>query len=128
MTSQISIKAFIAAINKLPADKPSYQADVWYETQKQHWLGWLDQYHTEGAYGRDSSKKRDASFAYNHIVNWQMLEWLMRAAGVDEALVAQAQRAALKGNRLQEKAAAIRRVVPWETMVSVLWPAGSFRR
>ena len=110
LTSLISVQTFIAAIRELPAGKPSHQSGV--------------HYHTEGAYGRKASKKRDARFAYNHIVNWQMLEWLIRAAGVDAALVKQAQRNALNGNRLQEKAAAIRRVVSWETMASVLWPAG----
>ena len=124
LTSLISVQTFIAAIRELPADKPSHQSGVWYETEKEHWLGWLVHYHTEGAYGRKASKKRDACFAYTHIVNWQMLEWLIRAAGVDAALVKQAQRNALNGNRLQEKAAAIRRVVSWETMASVLWPAG----
>ena len=38
------------------------------------------------------------------------------------------QKESLKGSRLQEKAAAIRRVVPWETLASALWPAGKARR
>ena len=57
-----------------------------------------------------------------------MLEWLIRAAGSDAALVERAQKESLKGSRLQEKAAAIHCVVPWETMAAALWPAGRPRR
>ncbi len=38
------------------------------------------------------------------------------------------QKESLKGSRLQEKAAAIHCVVPWETMAAALWPAGRPRR
>ena len=116
----VSIARFIAAIETLPADPPVYSSD-WFVTQKQHWLGWLGEYHTPGYYGRTSSRRRDARFAYNHIVNWQMLEWLIRAAGADEATNQAVQAAAEHGTRLQEKAAAIRRVVPWEQVAALLW-------
>lgn len=116
----ISIADFIAAIDALPADLPE-ESDVWYLTQKEHWLGWLGEYEGPGAYGRDASKRRDARFAYNHIVNWQMLEWLIRAAGAGAATNREVQLACTHGTRLQEKAAAIRRVVPWEAVAELLW-------
>lgn len=116
----ISIATFMAAIERLPADPPR-KSNVWYLTQKEHWLGWLGAYHGPGAYGRTSSRRRDARFAYNHIVNWQMLEWLIRAAGADSATNKAVLAASKHGTRLQEKAAAIRRVVPWDRVAELLW-------
>ncbi len=116
----VSIAMFIAAIRSLPADRPK-ASDAWYLTQKEHWLGWLGDYDSPGAYGRDASRRRDARFAYNHIVEWRMLEWLIRAAGADGATVKAVQTASEHGTRLQEKAAAIRRVVPWEVLAPMLW-------
>lgn len=118
----ISIATFIAAIEGLPADPPE-ESDVWYLTQKEHWLGWLGDYDGPGAYGRTSTRRRDAKYAYNHIVNWQMLEWLIRAAGADKATNKAVQAASRHGTTLQEKAAAIRRIVPWETVAELLWGA-----
>lgn len=116
----ISIATFIAAIEGLPADPPR-RSNVWYLTQKEHWLGWLGEYDGPGAYGRTSTRRRDARYAYNHIVNWQMLEWLIRAAGADDATNKAVQAASTHGTMLQEKAAAIRRVVPWESVAVLLW-------
>lgn len=117
-----SIRRFISAIERLPSDKPHNDDSVWYSTQKDHWLGWLRAYHTEGAYGRTLSSRRDACFAYNHIINWQMLEWLIEAAGVDRKLVAAAKTAAVAPKLMQQKAAAIRRVAPWSVVAAALWP------
>jgi hypothetical protein len=50
-TPSISIEQFVAAIEKLPEDEPRDRDGVWYRTQKEHWLGWLSQYHGPGAYG-----------------------------------------------------------------------------
>jgi hypothetical protein len=116
----VSIATFITAIESLPADRPK-KSTVWYLTQKEHWLGWLGEYNGPGAYGRDTSKRRDARYASNHIVNWQMLEWLIRAAGADAATVKAVHVASEHGTRLQEKAAATRRVVPWEAIAQMLW-------
>lgn len=118
----VSIKSFITAIERLPADPP-VESDAWYLTQKEHWLGWLSQYHGPGYYGRDVSKHRDARFAYNHIVEWRMLEWLIRAAGADESTNKAVQAAAKHGTTLQAKAGAIRREVPWEKVAELLWSA-----
>ena len=64
----ISIEQFVAAIEKLPEDEPRDRDGVWYRSQKEHWLGWLSQYHGPGAYGRRGGDL-DAKYAYNHIVN-----------------------------------------------------------
>jgi hypothetical protein len=65
MEERISIAEFISAIERLPTDEPR----VWYTTEKQHWLGWLSQYNTAGAYGRVPGQNHDARYAYNHVVN-----------------------------------------------------------
>jgi hypothetical protein len=65
---------------------------VWYTTQKQHWLGWLKEYHGPGYYGRKNFR-RSAEFAYNHIVCPPMVLWLGEASGVPKATVAMAKKA-----------------------------------
>jgi hypothetical protein len=121
MNRTISILKFIRLIQQLPADKPIEDPRVWYKTQKQHWLGWLKEYHTPGAYGRIPDKSRDARYAYNHVVNYKMLLWIIEAAGVKPALVKAAKRASASGSTLPEKSAAIRRLVLWEELAGTLW-------
>lgn len=122
MPRAIDIATLIRAIEGLPEPRPYNDPSVWYKTQKEHWLGWLGEYHTVGAYGRVVDKKRDARYAYNHIVNWQMLEWIVEAAGVDPALVAAAKREAGTGKSMMQKSAAIRRHIPWDMLRDELWP------
>ena len=74
-----------------------------------------------GAYGRLPNKKRDAKFAYNHIVEVKMLLWLIDAAGVDPERVMLARRAADGVELLQQKSAAVRKHVPWEDVARLLW-------
>ena len=121
MTKGTSVKKFILAIKKLPSDKPLIRPGIWYKTQKEHWLGWLSEYDGVGAYGRDASRKRDAKFAYNHIVNYQMLLWIIQAAGVKKTLVKLAKSACDQAATMQQKSAAIRKHVPWEELVTALW-------
>ena len=78
----ISIAQLMRAIRRLPPDEPHIDPSKWYKTQKEHWLGWLSEYHGPDAYGRRSDNKRDAEFAYNHIVEPKMLLWLIETAGV----------------------------------------------
>ena len=87
MPESISIAEFRRAIERLPSDQPRSQPGVWYQTQKEHWLGWLREYEGPGAYGRKPNQSRDAKFAYNHVVCPEMLLWLIEAAGVRQELV-----------------------------------------
>ena len=119
--STVSIAQFIRVINTLPSDKPKITPGRWYTTQKQHWLGWLKYYHGPGGYGRKSATRRDAEFAYNHIVNYLMLLWIIEAAGVDPKLVKTARRNSATGKTLQQKAAAVRNIVPWDVLYCVLY-------
>jgi hypothetical protein len=117
----IRIARFIRAIRALPSDQPRETPGKWYRTQKEHWLGWLAEYHGPGAYGRAGTTRRDAEFAYNHIVEVKMLTWLIEAAGVSPALVRRAQRSVAAATSLQQKAAAVRRHVPWQVLKGVLF-------
>jgi hypothetical protein len=120
--SAVSVDQFIAAIEALPETKISQGSNkVWYSSQKEHWLGWLSQYSGAGAYGRKRPGK-DAMFAYNHIVNPQMLLWLIQAAGVSEDRVTAAASVADVGTTLMQKAGAVRKQVPWAEVAKALWP------
>jgi len=124
MPASISIRRFRHAIEALPSDKPVVVPGRWYTTQKEHWLGWLREYLGPGAYNRIGTSKRDARYAYNHIVEVEMLLWLISAAGISRRVVQAASRAATRGKSLQARSAAVRRVVPWEALEPVLWPQG----
>lgn len=125
----VSIAKFRRAIAALPADKPRVTPGKWYRTQKEHWLGWLREYHGPGAYGRIHGSRRDARFAYNHIVEVKMLLWLIKAAGVAPALINKARRGAAAASTLCGKSAAVRRHVPWTKLsVALFGIAGGKKR
>ena len=121
MKETISIAQFIRAIQRLSEDEPQIRPGIWYKTQKEHWLEWLKGYQDLDGYGRNVDNKRDARFAYNHIVNYEMLLWIISAAGVKSGLVHSAQRASTHSSTLQQKSAAIRSLVPWEELATALW-------
>lgn len=121
----ISIARFIRTIRALPSDKPQITSGKWYRTQKEHWLGWLTEYHGPDAYGRTGTKRRDAQFAYNHIVEVKMLLWLIEAAEVTPKLVRRARRSAAEATSLSQKAAAVRKHVPWHELSKVLFGISS---
>lgn len=121
MSDSISIAKFIRAIRQLPSDAPRDWPGKWYKTQKQHWLRWLDEYHGPGAYGRRTGMQRDARYAYNHIVEPEMLLWLIEAADIPAGIAAAAKRASRHGKTMQEKSAAIRRHATWEIVEIALW-------
>lgn len=78
----ISISRFLAAVRRLPSDSPVASGTPGYnnyQTQREHWLGWLDPNSTTGTYSRQSGKGRDARYVYNHIVEPKMLLWLISA-------------------------------------------------
>ena len=105
----------------MPSDKPQNYPGKWYKTQKEHWLGWLSGYQGPGAYGRTVGEKRNAEFAYNHIVEFKMLLWIIVAAKVNGDLAKSAQSACNRVSTMQKKSAAIRKQVPWEAVAMALW-------
>jgi hypothetical protein len=116
-----SIRALILAIDQLPADRPRNTPGKWYRTQKEHWLGWLGEYHTRGFYGRKSHVRRDARYAYNHIVEVKMLIWLSKAAGISRGVLTKAISAQNECATLPAKSGAYRKVVTWEDIEARLW-------
>lgn len=121
MSKSVSIRKLRRAIKRLPSDPPVDDPNKWYKTQKEHWLRWLREYHGPGAYGRQTGKVRDAKYAYNHIVEPKMLLWLIDAAGVAPETVREAKNATEGLATMQQKSAAVRRLVPWEELERVLW-------
>jgi hypothetical protein len=118
----ISVEELLRAIKGLPSDKPVDNPKKWYRTQKEHWMGWLSEYDGPGAYGRKNGVKRDARFAYNHIVEPKMLLWLAQASGVPSDLTRAALAECAKAPTLQQQSSIIRRYVPWEVVARLLWP------
>lgn len=94
----------------LQAGKPG---TAWYETQQEHWEGWLREYDGPGYYGR-KNPDRDAEYIYNHIQCAPMLLWLAEAAGVPRKTLLTAKRAVLAaGPSYARQCASLRRVIPW---------------
>jgi hypothetical protein len=122
MRDPIPIRRLLAVIRKLPPDKPVHNPKKWYLTQHEHWIGWLSEYDGPGAYGRDATITRDARFAYNHIVEPEMLLCLAKAAGVSPAKVATARSAAAHGRTLMQRAGAVRSIISWDLVAGALWP------
>ncbi len=93
---------------------------AWYRSQKEHWLGWLEEYEGPGYYGR-KNWLRTAEFIYNHLVCPPMLLWIAEAAGVPRQTLRKAVRAALSAApHLQTKSSAIRRVISWRQIEPLL--------
>jgi hypothetical protein len=120
MSESITIEQLIQVIERLPADAPVDDPQKWYTTQKEHWLGWLNEYHAPGAYSRQTNQTRDARYVYNHIVEPKMLIWLIEAVKIDIEIVNAAKNVATSPLLLQQKSAATRRIVPWKIVVVAL--------
>jgi hypothetical protein len=119
---KVSVDEFISAIQSLPDDQEVYDPNKWYLTQKEHWLGWLGQYHTTGAYGRQTGVNRDARYAYNHIVEPKLLLYLIKAIPLEDTLIAAAEHACeTSGKTMMAQSGAIRKVVPWSFIYQALW-------
>ena len=89
------------------------RTNVWYGSQREHWLGWLRHYDGPGYYGR-KQWDRTADFAYNHLNCPPMVLWLAEACGVPKHRVRSAMKASLTASRsLPAMCAAIRREIPW---------------
>ncbi len=94
---------------------------AWYNSQKQHWLGWLAEYDGPGAYQRKPSGRRSAQFAYNHIQCAPMLLWLAEALELPETKLEEAFLAVLDARSSHSKiCAALRRVIPWSDVFDAL--------
>lgn len=87
---------------------------AWYRSQKEHWLGWLAEYHGPSAYDR-SEVKRDARFVYNHIQCAPMLFWLSEAIEMPSNILDTTFKAVVVApNRGAQRCAALREYLPWD--------------
>jgi hypothetical protein len=121
LKESISIDQFIQAILDLPSDKPFVERKKSYTTQKEHWLRWLGDYDGPGYYGRTSKRKRDAKFAYNHIVEPKMLAWLIEASGTRPELASKVRSIMATTAPMQRKSSTIRKLVPWSDVANKLF-------
>ena len=99
---------------KALARRADRRPDGWFGRQKEHWLGWLDDYDGPGHYDR---KNWDVSAegVYNRVVNPSMLVWLADAAVVPTPMVTRAMKAAPAGGpTMMQQSGSIRRVIPWK--------------
>lgn len=119
MEDSVEIVDLLIAISRLPEDRRQ-RSDVWYESQKEHWMGWLFHYNSTGAYGRKVTRGRDAKFVYNHIVCPGLLTYLAHASGVSARLVREAKSAEQSGKTEMQRAGAIRRIIPWSVVAKAL--------
>jgi hypothetical protein len=126
MERSLEIIEFLIAISRLPEDRRR-QRTIWYESQKEHWIGWLFHYNSPGAYGRKVTHGRDARFVYNHVVCPGLLAYLADASGVARGLVRQAKRIATSHGTEMARSGAIRRVVPWNVVQDALLKNGYAR-
>ena len=88
--------------------------NAWYNSQKEHWLGWLAEYDSPGAYGRQTGKPRDAQYIYNHIQCAPMLFWLAEAVEIPADTLEQAfsDIVAAPANNASQ-CSAFRKLIPW---------------
>jgi hypothetical protein len=77
---------------------------VWYANQREHLLGWLDEYDGPGYYGR-KNPNRSAEFIYNHFQCAPGLLWLAEAAGVPRFALVKAKKAVLAGRSRTRRSA-----------------------
>lgn len=124
MEKSITIVQLIRKIRKLKADKTYIDPNKWYRTQKEHWLGWLGEYDGPGAYGHLPKMNRDAKFVYNHIVEPKMLAWLIEASRTRSASTRSVRSIIAKKISMQQKSAAIRKLVPWADLAGKLFGKG----
>lgn len=112
---EITINQFIKVIGCLPSDKPINNPRKWYKTQKEHWLGWLSEYDGPGAYGRKCEQKRNAEYAYNHIMCPEMLLYLIKALRIKPELAKAVEEYQNydRSKHLAQTVAAIRKIAPW---------------
>ncbi|MBW0159587.1 hypothetical protein [Sedimentimonas flavescens] len=87
----------------------------WYGSQREHWLGWLGDYHSPGAYNRSRTSPTEARSVYNRINCAPMLFWLCEAAGVEQPALEKAFDAVAKlaDGRVAAQCGALRREIPW---------------
>lgn len=126
MEDSTKIVELLIAISRLPEDRRRHR-NVWYESQKEHWVGWLFHYNSPGAYSRKVTEGRGAKFVYNHIVCPGLLTYLADASGVSRRLVREAKRIEETDRKEMQRAGEIRSIIPWGAVRAALVENGYLR-
>ncbi len=95
--------------------------NVYWDSQKEHLLPWLDAQVTTGS-GSFTRRRpnTDAKTMYMHLSCPECQLWLAEAAGVDSDLVQKAANEAKRIDKVVSRAAMIRRIVPWDVIEAKL--------
>lgn len=124
MNDTLEVRELLVAISRMPEDR-RVCSDAWYESQKEHWIGWLLGYSGPGAYRRLNHDVNDAKTVYNRLACPEMLLYLARGSGVRAALIRDAEAAAAKAGPTQmAKCKAIRGHLPWGLVLRALVKSG----
>ena len=119
-----TIQELLRAVRRLPAAMPLSDrlSKGGYDTHRDHWIGWLEDYDGPGFYGR-SDWGVDARTVYQRLNNGRMIVWLNEAAGERSVLIRTTIREMkLRGNgRKQTEAKIARAHHPWEGVVALLF-------
>lgn len=126
LEESVEIVELLIAISRLPEDRRRRRR-VWYESQKEHWVGWLFHYNSPGGYNRKMTRGRDAKFVYNHIVCPGLLTYLADASGVSRRLVKEAKRIGQSVKTEMQRAGEIRHIIPWSIVHKALLDNGHLR-
>lgn len=87
---------------------------AWYRSQKEHWLRWLSQYDTPGAYGRIPAPNLHCQAIYNRLQCPPMVFWLGEAVKIPQATLKAAYVAATSAEpQYGRQTKAVRRHIPW---------------
>ena len=125
MDETLDIRDLLVAISRMPEDRRVKSDSVWYESQKEHWIGWLLGYQGPGAYRRKRQDVSDAKLVYNRLACPDMLLYLAKGSGVSPKLVREARNAKRNaGPTLMVKCKAVRAYVPWSVVLEALQRSG----
>jgi len=125
MNEALDIRDLLVAISRIPEGRRMKSDSVWYESQKEHWIGWLLGYQGPGAYGRKRHDVSDAKSVYNRLVCPEMLLYLAKGSGVSAKLMREASKAERKaGPTPMAKCKAVRAHVPWSVVLQALLHSG----
>jgi hypothetical protein len=118
------VQVLLGAVRRLPAAMPlsGRLSEGGYETHRDHWIRWLEEYDGPGFYGR-SNWDVDARTVYQRLNNGRMIVWLNEAAGGrPQAIGATIREMKLRGNgRKQTEAKIARAHHPWESLAALLF-------
>ncbi len=127
MSDSLDIRDLLVAISRMAEGRRVRSDSTWYESQKEHWIGWLLDYQGGGAYSRKSRGCREARLVYNRLQSPDMVLYLAKESGVSPARIREATREALALGPNSSGAltcGAIRKILTWKLVFKALLESG----